>query len=289
MTLMPVSNICLRGSSSSKGGASFLCVIKDCGPASEAYLSFPVEGTTLALDLPYRGAATEALVRLQIQQGGRPARFNSVELEQGQSERACPASDRTDSQTLAHQFGKHGEKSRSAMKNHERLVRNAPQRNQLEAIWPVGHATLHKSYVHVDRRVLQPFQILHRAARGKDFQSHPVARQDLTVLKGVGFKGASRRAAGDNQRFGRSGVQEPEDTKHHYRSEQYRHHDCSGVAESKRLHQWGQDSAKNTFALWFHVDAFDQCILSDRESPRAKRIQKGCGPKAQGCGQEANR
>jgi FAD/FMN-containing dehydrogenase len=44
------------------GAASFLSVIKDCGPASEAYLSFPVEGTTLALDLPYRGAATEALV-----------------------------------------------------------------------------------------------------------------------------------------------------------------------------------------------------------------------------------
>ena len=44
------------------GAASFLSVIKDCGPASDAYLSFPVEGTTLALDLPYRGAATEALV-----------------------------------------------------------------------------------------------------------------------------------------------------------------------------------------------------------------------------------
>ncbi len=44
------------------GAASFLAVIKDCGPASEAYLSFPIEGTTLALDLPYRGAATEALV-----------------------------------------------------------------------------------------------------------------------------------------------------------------------------------------------------------------------------------
>jgi FAD/FMN-containing dehydrogenase len=44
------------------GAASFLAVIKDCGPASDAYLSFPMEGTTLALDLPYRGAATEALV-----------------------------------------------------------------------------------------------------------------------------------------------------------------------------------------------------------------------------------
>lgn len=44
------------------GAASFLAVIKDCGPESDAYLSFPLEGTTLALDLPYRGPATEALV-----------------------------------------------------------------------------------------------------------------------------------------------------------------------------------------------------------------------------------
>jgi decaprenylphospho-beta-D-ribofuranose 2-oxidase len=57
------------------GAASFLAVIKDCGPASEAYLSFPMEGTTLALDLPYRGAPTEALIHelnaLVIAHGGR--------------------------------------------------------------------------------------------------------------------------------------------------------------------------------------------------------------------------
>jgi decaprenylphospho-beta-D-ribofuranose 2-oxidase len=44
------------------GAASFLAVIKDCGPESGAYLSFPMEGITLALDLPYRGAATERLI-----------------------------------------------------------------------------------------------------------------------------------------------------------------------------------------------------------------------------------
>jgi decaprenylphospho-beta-D-ribofuranose 2-oxidase len=44
------------------GAASFLAVIKDCGPESDAYLSFPLEGTTLALDLPYRGQPTETLV-----------------------------------------------------------------------------------------------------------------------------------------------------------------------------------------------------------------------------------
>jgi decaprenylphospho-beta-D-ribofuranose 2-oxidase len=55
--------------------ASFLAVIKDCGPESDAYLSFPLEGTTLALDLPYRGPRTEALVHelnaMVIAAGGR--------------------------------------------------------------------------------------------------------------------------------------------------------------------------------------------------------------------------
>jgi FAD/FMN-containing dehydrogenase len=57
------------------GAASFLAVIKDCGPASDAYLSFPMEGTTLALDLPYRGAVTEMLVHdlnaVVVAHGGR--------------------------------------------------------------------------------------------------------------------------------------------------------------------------------------------------------------------------
>jgi len=57
------------------GAASFLAVIKDCGPESDAYLSFPLEGPTLALDLPYRGAATEGLVHelnaIVIAVGGR--------------------------------------------------------------------------------------------------------------------------------------------------------------------------------------------------------------------------
>jgi FAD/FMN-containing dehydrogenase len=34
------------------GGASPLCVIKDCGPQSEAYLSFPVPGISIAIDMP---------------------------------------------------------------------------------------------------------------------------------------------------------------------------------------------------------------------------------------------
>jgi decaprenylphospho-beta-D-ribofuranose 2-oxidase len=59
-----------------RGGAvSCLGVIKDCGPEAPFYLSFPMEGVTLALDLPYRGPATEALVhdlnRIVIEAGGR--------------------------------------------------------------------------------------------------------------------------------------------------------------------------------------------------------------------------
>jgi len=57
------------------GAASFLAVIKDCGPASDAYLSFPLEGTTLALDLPYRGAPTENVLHdlnaIVMEHGGR--------------------------------------------------------------------------------------------------------------------------------------------------------------------------------------------------------------------------
>ena len=57
------------------GAASFLAVIKDCGPEGPAYLSFPMEGTTLALDLPYRGERTDAIVHqlnaVVVHEGGR--------------------------------------------------------------------------------------------------------------------------------------------------------------------------------------------------------------------------
>jgi decaprenylphospho-beta-D-ribofuranose 2-oxidase len=39
---------------SRKGGASFLCVIKDCGPESTAFLSFPKSGISIALDIAVR-------------------------------------------------------------------------------------------------------------------------------------------------------------------------------------------------------------------------------------------
>ena len=43
------------------GGASFLCVIKDCGPEGEGRLSFPKKGVSIALDLPMQ-RDTQALV-----------------------------------------------------------------------------------------------------------------------------------------------------------------------------------------------------------------------------------
>lgn len=35
-----------------RGGASFLCVIKDCGPQGRGLMSFPMEGISIALDIP---------------------------------------------------------------------------------------------------------------------------------------------------------------------------------------------------------------------------------------------
>ena len=56
------------------GGASFLCVIKDCGPESKGTLSFPMPGISIALDLPVRPDTqklVDALNELLIAEGGR--------------------------------------------------------------------------------------------------------------------------------------------------------------------------------------------------------------------------
>lgn len=57
-----------------RGGASFLCVIKDCGAQGEGLLSFPRPGTSIALDIPVRDdtqALVDALNELVIAEGGR--------------------------------------------------------------------------------------------------------------------------------------------------------------------------------------------------------------------------
>lgn len=57
-----------------RGGASFLCVIKDCGAEGIGLLSFPRPGISIALDVPMRGDAqslVDALNELVIAEGGR--------------------------------------------------------------------------------------------------------------------------------------------------------------------------------------------------------------------------
>ncbi len=59
---------------SSRGGASFLCVIKDCGAEGEGLLSFPKPGVSIALDMPVRDdtqAIVDALNERVIAEGGR--------------------------------------------------------------------------------------------------------------------------------------------------------------------------------------------------------------------------
>lgn len=56
------------------GGASFLCVIKDCGEEGEGLLSFPRPGISIALDIPHRAGTQELVDRLNelvIAEGGR--------------------------------------------------------------------------------------------------------------------------------------------------------------------------------------------------------------------------
>jgi FAD/FMN-containing dehydrogenase len=57
-----------------RGGASMLCVIKDCGEQGEGLLSFPRRGISIALDIAVREptqALVDALNELVIAEGGR--------------------------------------------------------------------------------------------------------------------------------------------------------------------------------------------------------------------------
>ncbi len=57
-----------------KGGASFLCVIKDCGAEGQGLLSFPKPGISIALDMAVRDdtqAIVDALNERVIGEGGR--------------------------------------------------------------------------------------------------------------------------------------------------------------------------------------------------------------------------
>lgn len=59
---------------SKEGGASFLCVIKDCGGEGQGLLSFPFSGTSIALDIPVRKDTPALVGRLNealLKEGGR--------------------------------------------------------------------------------------------------------------------------------------------------------------------------------------------------------------------------
>ncbi len=88
----------------SRGGASFLCVIKDCGPEGDGLLSFPMRGTSIAVDIPLRDdtqALVDALNELVLAEGGRvylakdlltrPEHFRAMEPRLGafQEARRC--------------------------------------------------------------------------------------------------------------------------------------------------------------------------------------------------------
>lgn len=58
----------------SLGGATFLCVTKDCGPQGNGTLSFPMRGTSFALDLPISSGIQDVINRLSrflLEVGGR--------------------------------------------------------------------------------------------------------------------------------------------------------------------------------------------------------------------------
>lgn len=57
-----------------RGGASMLCVIKDCGDEGFGLLSFPLRGISIALDIPIRDQTddlVDALNELVVAEGGR--------------------------------------------------------------------------------------------------------------------------------------------------------------------------------------------------------------------------
>jgi FAD/FMN-containing dehydrogenase len=58
----------------SRANASFLCVIKDCGPEGTGMLSFPRPGISIALDIPFTAATQpqiDEMNELVIAEGGR--------------------------------------------------------------------------------------------------------------------------------------------------------------------------------------------------------------------------
>jgi decaprenylphospho-beta-D-ribofuranose 2-oxidase len=77
--------------------ASFLAVLKTFGPANEGLLSFPVAGSTLAVDLPHTGAAVMGLLdkldRIVLAHGGRVYLAKDVRMSRESFEAMYPRAD----------------------------------------------------------------------------------------------------------------------------------------------------------------------------------------------------
>jgi len=76
-----------------RGGASFLCVLKDCGEEGEGLLSFPRPGVSIALDLPLRRETPELVRGLAdrvADEGGRIYLAKDAFLTAAQFERMEP-------------------------------------------------------------------------------------------------------------------------------------------------------------------------------------------------------
>ena len=79
----------------SAGEASFLTVLKIFGDlASPGMMSFPMPGATLTLDMPYRGARTDALLgeldKITLEAGGRVNPYKDARMSPAVFEASFP-------------------------------------------------------------------------------------------------------------------------------------------------------------------------------------------------------
>src|SRR5664280_88874 len=72
----------------------------------------------------------------------------------------------------------------TTVKDHERLIENGSEGNQLFHRNPGRYPTLHKSHVDANCGIVQLLEVLQRSFRWQDPEVHAVSRQNLPVLLG---------------------------------------------------------------------------------------------------------